>query len=94
MSLILTCVLTAGFLFTPPEGYVLEKVAGPPKRERAAEICATCATTGTFMYAVGAIEREPEKITLTLRQTGKAAEMIDLPAGCTGEETSIKFRAK
>jgi len=93
MLILLTCLLAAGFTFTPPEGYVLEKVQGPPKRENSdGAACPNCLTSGgTTIFRA---ESVPEKVTLTLRPTGKASSVFDLPPGCSGESASVTFRAK
>jgi hypothetical protein len=91
MSIILTCALTAGFLFTAPEGYTIERLAGPPKVEKTAP-CENC-----LYFSEGSVlrgDREPDKITIRMRQVGKASDTFDLPVGCTGEAKGVSFKAK
>ena len=94
MLILLTCLLAAGFVFTPPEGYVLDKVEGPPKREK--NDGAACPNCTLWSDGTTIMRGEPpaEKVKLTLRQTGKASSVFDLPPGCSGESTSVTFRAK
>lgn len=97
MSILLTCTVAAGLLFTPPDGYMIEKIAGPPKkvvvgmREGAMDDGSiTLSNTITF----GCNESKGEAVYIHLRQTGKTKETFELPKGCTGEATSVKFKSE
>ncbi len=95
MSIILTCALTAGFAFFAPEGYAIERIAGPAKAVGIAttdsDSCPNCITNGTLYYRGGG---EKEKITIWLKQIAKAGDTITLPSECTGQDTGIKFQVK
>lgn len=98
MGITVVCTLAAGLIFTPPDGYLIEKVTGPPKVERRSSSKEDMVTTayvssgGTSIWVNDSSSRE--KVTIILKQTGKAGDTVDLPEGCTGEATSIRFRSK
>jgi hypothetical protein len=89
LSIVVTCPLSAGWTFTPPEGYVIERVAGPVKGETQRPPCEDC-----LIFDAGRVIHEPGKVTIRLRQTSKASDTFDLPKGCTGEASSVVFRVQ
>lgn len=78
LELIATCVIGAGVVYTPPEGWTLDKVTFKGK------IASTCDFPPGLGYGTCTAEYHPyyEANTITIRRAVQAGEKVTAPQGC------------
>lgn len=76
LELVATCLLSAGTIYTPPDGWRVEQVGIVGRRD-------VCTQSGVMMNCLAIYVTPIEQSYVVVRRAAKVGETIEAPPGCT-----------